>query len=189
MDNLWVAYAAIVATVALFLELRRFREERRVKFDVQVGTEEGTLPDSLCFAVVALNRSSFAVHVVRHGFTWGSRLEGLDLLSPDSKLIGEVGPLGARKIHAISCEFWKRALEGARRHKRPDDEYARAWVELSTGEKIYSRRFRCEPKDTGASLMVATPSFKWWERAIHRLIPTKIRWWLEDRIATIRNRD
>lgn len=189
MVDIWVAYAAIVSTLLLLLEFRRWTESRRTKVDVFVGTEDGTLSRDFCFAVVVLNKSAFTVHVVRSGFTWGAADHGLDLVSSDSELIGEVGPLGARRVHYVREATWRRALQGVTSWGRSQEDRVRAWIELTTGEKLFSLPFRCELKSTGPSLLGFLPPSPFWKRVLNKVVPTRLRWWLQDKWGRLRSRE
>lgn len=181
MGDFWVAYAAVVATIAVLLEFRRFVESRRPRVNVDIGTEEGTLDRSIAFAVTVVNRSAFAIHVIRSGINWGVPETGLESISVQSPLIGEVGPLGARRVDLIRIDTWTRALHNAAAWKQDPSEYARAWIELSTGERFFSREFKCELKETGASLLARLPTPPLWIRVVNKAVPARVRSWLESK--------
>jgi hypothetical protein len=140
--DFWIVYAAIVATLAFLLEVRRWREQKRTRLMLLVRIPLG--PDAVgfeksqdkAFEVVVVNNSSFPIHILRAGFAFGELLRDyLDLPAG-----GNIGPHGAvQSVLVITKVWWQESMAGI--WGQHGGEIARAWVELSTGQTFYSNRF------------------------------------------------
>lgn len=145
MTEILAIYGALIGTVSIGWQIWNAIAQSRIKLELRVSLDvpppearETTDPNELALEVRVINPSDHTAHIVRAGFETDG---GASATYVDGRVVGPIGARDSDEWYTNSAAW----VDFTRGMVKP----ARAFVELTTGQRFYSREFRAYPGENG----------------------------------------